>query len=475
MVGSSFFWWKENFKTAGCVFLFIYLASLAGIFTRPLGNLAAFWPANALLLGLMVRFPRLSTPFGWSAAILGYFAADLMTGGKFFVTAILTAGNIIGVVTGFFLLSRVGEAHRRLRQPLSVLYLTSIVATAAATAGLVGAVADPLLFGGHPMQGWIFWFITEWVNYIAILPVILTMPDLSWPKAERRRSALKRISGRQLFPALALILSCTLGVLIGGPGALAFPVPSLLWCALTYSLFSTAVFTLLFSAWTLVAISVGYLSVAIVDMNSHPMLLSIRLGVSLVALAPLTVASIFAARNELLLRLQYAASHDQLSGLLNRRAFHDQSMAALKGLAAEKRPVAVLMLDIDYFKRINDTYGHAAGDQVLVAFASLASQCLRDTDAFGRVGGEEFAALLYDCDRREAEIIAQRVGVSFATTQVALTDGRNVSATVSIGAAFARQAVSDIESLLLVADKALYRAKEAGRNRIEGDELSAAV
>lgn len=455
----------DPLREAGIIALVVFAAALFGIFTRPAGQLAAFWPANALLLGLLVRNPRWTGPLTWLAAVIGYVAADLVTGSSPFKAALLTTGNIISVGAAYAVLRRLDAQHRKLRQPLSVLLLSA--AAGAAASGTIGAIAQPVLFGGDVIHGWLFWFISELADYLAILPVVLTAPDFPWVAAERRRGRWT-LRLAWIAPALAFVLSAALAVLVGGPGAVAIPVPALLWCALTYNLFGTALLTLVFGAWSLIAISTGLLSVAD-DVHAMPTLLSIRLGVMLITLAPITTASVMAARNELLQRLKYIAEHDPLTGTLTRSAFHEQAGALLQQLAEDHRPVGVLMLDLDHFKAVNDTYGHAGGDQVLAAFARSVSGSLRSSDAFGRVGGEEFAILLPDCDRAEAAAIAERILSAFAETVVELEDGREASATVSIGAAYVVQAPASLDALLLVADHALYQAKANGRNRIASE------
>jgi diguanylate cyclase (GGDEF)-like protein len=126
----------------------------------------------------------------------------------------------------------------------------------------------------------------------------------------------------------------------------------------------------------------------------------------------------------------------------------------------------VLLLDLDHFKSINDRFGHAIGDRVLQVFAESASANIRSTDLFGRLGGEEFGAVLYDVDRERALIMAERIRPAFAAAAVEV-DGRPVMATVSIGMVFNEDSTFDVAALLAQADQALYHAKERGRNRVE--------
>jgi diguanylate cyclase (GGDEF)-like protein len=165
-------------------------------------------------------------------------------------------------------------------------------------------------------------------------------------------------------------------------------------------------------------------------------------------------------------RHKTAALVDPLTGIANRRAFLQDGEAQLKRQAADPRPIAVMLLDLDNFKSINDRFGHAIGDRVLQRFTDVAGKCMRRADLFGRLGGEEFAAVLVDATRERAMVVAEQIRSSFADATYEI-DGRPVVATVSIGIVISYDAVLDISALLAQADHALYRAKDNGRNRIE--------
>lgn len=444
----------------------VFVAVLLDIALRPAGFLAAVWPANALLLGLLVRRPAFAKPFGWCAAALGHVAANLLGGTGLSVALLLMSGNLAGVITGYALFMRRDQADRRLRRPMSVLHLVVIVVAASAASAAVGPIVDPFLFGHTPADGWTYRFATELVNYVTLLPLVLTMPVPSWLGIERRRhTEAIRLMPEQSAPALALALSCIAGVWIGGPGALAFPVPALLWGAVTYGQFGTAALTFLFSMWTMVAIVFGHI-IDPLEFDTQYALMSVRIGVALIALAPITVASVMVARNELLEQLRQLASHDPLTGVLNRRAFLEACRERQAQRPWRTRPAAVLVLDIDHFKKINDTWGHAVGDQVLATFAGTVRECLRGVDLLGRFGGEEFVALMCGCNGDEAAGAAERVRAAVAGTVIHLDGGRSVEVTVSIGIAAADMMPPVLDPLLAAADKALYAAKAAGRDRI---------
>jgi diguanylate cyclase (GGDEF)-like protein len=164
-------------------------------------------------------------------------------------------------------------------------------------------------------------------------------------------------------------------------------------------------------------------------------------------------------------RHRTAAMVDPLTGLANRRSFLDGAELA-KRHAANRRSTAVLLIDLDHFKSINDRFGHAIGDRVLQVFADTARANLRSTDTIGRLGGEEFAAVLYDVGREKAVTLAERLRSTFAEV-AGEVDGRPVGATVSIGLVVNGDKQFNVGELLGQADQALYYAKERGRNRVE--------
>ena len=166
------------------------------------------------------------------------------------------------------------------------------------------------------------------------------------------------------------------------------------------------------------------------------------------------------------LRHKTAALVDPLTGIANRRAFLQDGAGLLKRQAADPRPLAVMLLDLDNFKSINDRFGHGIGDRVLMRFADVVGRCLRRAGLFGRLGGEEFAVMLVDASREHAVALAEKIRTAFAESNYEV-DGRPVVATVSIGIVVSYDAVLDMSALLAQADHALYRAKDNGRNRTE--------
>jgi two-component system, cell cycle response regulator len=171
-------------------------------------------------------------------------------------------------------------------------------------------------------------------------------------------------------------------------------------------------------------------------------------------------------------RLEQLVYEDPLTGLLNRRAILSQLDALVSGARRHGRDLSLLMLDIDHFKSFNDAYGHPTGDRVLMRVADRLRDRLRAEDWLGRLGGEEFLALLPDAGTREAERVAEELRASIAELSIDGPDGP-VSITVSIG--WATWSDEDAESLVHRADQALYAAKEAGRDAVRGPDRPASL
>jgi diguanylate cyclase (GGDEF)-like protein len=162
-----------------------------------------------------------------------------------------------------------------------------------------------------------------------------------------------------------------------------------------------------------------------------------------------------------------AASCDPLTGMFNRRGFSEATARMIEREAKAGRSITVMIFDIDHFKSINDRFGHPAGDEVLKLFANVITRTLRITDLCGRIGGEEFAAML-PCNLEEAMFAAERVREAFATCGIEIDDAPVVT-TVSIGVA-GGPAHTELDVLLAAADTALYDAKRGGRNRVQAAE-----
>ena len=176
------------------------------------------------------------------------------------------------------------------------------------------------------------------------------------------------------------------------------------------------------------------------------------------------------AKDRIAARYRRDSLTDPLTGVANRRGFFEMGERLLARAAFARQPTAVIMFDLDRFKRINDRYGHDTGDEVITVFCRLARSLLRSNDLFGRIGGEEFACLLPTTERLDALRLAERVRAAFETAYHTIGEDR-LRTTVSGGVAIADNSNFDLDTLLKHADRALSHAKRAGRNCVQQSQV----
>lgn len=453
------------------LFLFILLPvfflSLLGIFSRPVGSLASIWPANAFLLGIMARQPGFTRPAGWVAGSMGYVLADWITGSPWDKNLLLNMSNLLGVAGGLALVRLLPGGLFPITQKLGILRLIGVALIASVSASVAGVFVYSYFWNGSPLEGAIFWSVSEFVNYIAFLPLVLTAPGSmrEFRNSYRNRRQAEHSLLYDLLPFIAFVVLCMVVSLVDGPGSLAIPIVALLWCGLTYSLFTTAVLTLIYCFWTLLFVAQGYIS-AYAHLVSWDNLMSLRLSVSMIALAPLMNAIMAHKRLQQIDKLTYLASHDGLTGALNRGGFYK----AISDQVRRKKPhsFAFMMIDLDHFKQINDTRGHAAGDKVLETFVSRVQERLPSNAILGRLGGEEFALMLWNLSASDyqhcAELIRHSLEEEIGLDQ---NSADSVKASVSVGLIHGTidpDSRCDFERITQEADRALYQAKEQGRD-----------
>lgn len=162
---------------------------------------------------------------------------------------------------------------------------------------------------------------------------------------------------------------------------------------------------------------------------------------------------------------------DPLTGLANRRNFRGVQERALDVVARSGEPALLLMLDVDFFKKVNDTHGHQTGDKVLQSVAHCLAQCVRPMDTVARYGGEEFAIILPHCQPSFGEAVAERIRQSIETLSIQISPSVTLKVTISIGGAYAPEWVRSTTALWTErADAQLYRSKAEGRNRVSLDK-----
>lgn len=170
------------------------------------------------------------------------------------------------------------------------------------------------------------------------------------------------------------------------------------------------------------------------------------------------------------------SQRDALTGLANRRYFASVLDREIDRVARSGESALLLMVDIDFFKRVNDTHGHAAGDVVIKEVARRLLQCVRPMDTVARYGGEEFAVVLPDCPASYATIVTERIRLAFEREPIEISPGHTVSITISMGGAFAPGWIRSSSALWVErADLQLYSAKTQGRNRANLEQISSST
>ena len=278
----------------------IFFVCMLGIMTRPVGFLAVVWPANAVTLGLLLRLPPTYRSIIWLAAPVGFTAADLATGADPVEAFLLCAANLSGVAAAYAVTRFIPDSALKLQEPQSVLWYVLV----AAAAGLFAAMAEPFPLGLDPVGTWKFWFASELINYIALLPPILSMPSLRDLRA-LRPSLASILAWKGALPVATLIGACALAIAAGGPGAIGFAVPALIWCGLACSVFCVSILAFVFASWSSVMITGEYLH-SLAGATDSNAIVSLRLAAFMIALAPIALAIVMRNRDELAQKLWLA-------------------------------------------------------------------------------------------------------------------------------------------------------------------------
>ena len=452
----------------------IFVFALAGILGRPLFFLAIFWPANAILLGLFLRFESLKNIGGWLGAFTGFMLADLLTGNTFLLTLFLTLANMSDALVTLILIRLFQLNYKQYNKGLTFLYLFGICAfggcLAAATFACLTVPHMPNTFMSMD-RIWVdfgMWWTGEILNVVAFLPILLAIPDKQTAHNYYQDVQQRTLQYREFFPFLGVVFSVILTHFFIGPGAIMFPIAALVWAALTYNLFFVSIINCIVCMVLYNALTAYYIAQS---PNAYlATTLSVRIGLFMLALAPLTLSIISLNRQKLYHQILYLANHDGLTTTLNRRYFYEESERTIAKEIDKKyltHSVTILVLDLDYFKKINDQYGHVIGDYVLQEFTKQVRQQIRSEDLFGRIGGEEFAILIKDLSLEQSVSIAQRICNTIFNTPIHLDDGQALNISVSIGLSYQTLPYCvPFQQLIKRADEALYLAKEKGRNQL---------
>jgi diguanylate cyclase (GGDEF)-like protein len=418
-----------------------------------------FWPAvgvGAFTINCLYFLNQAAVPL--PAAILG--------------AALLAIGNTLEAVAGAYLLRRVsGQANPfdSLRGVLGFILLPVVLACViAASIGVTSTRFFGVTGGTGFTELWLTWWIGDASGVMTVAPflIICQYHQWRWPSRQRITEA-----------GLLLLTVCISSVLVFDGGltiaAQHYPiayllVPSVLWAVLRFHALGAAASLLLISMIAVVATVNNSGPFGRPTVNES--LLLLQLFIAMLSSTALSLAAVLIERNQLAERLQESnrelqrlAFYDGLTGLANRRLFKDRLEQAVLQAERSGQSSALLFLDLDNFKHINDELGHDAGDRLLQVVAERLTACVRQGDSVSRLGGDEFTVLLRDVeDAKAAAVVARKI--IMVLRQPIACNGHQITATTSIGITMTPVDSTDNRTLMKYADLALYRAKARGRN-----------
>lgn len=449
-------------KSSLTLFLFTTLFCFVGGHLRLPAELSLFWPINALLTGIFVRCPWLHRLRYYLVCYGAMVFNDMLFSGWALPAFTINGANILFILVAASMLIQRADplnASRRVRNALTIFPACLLASIACAS---WGALAQGLLFRAGFLTAWSDWLSEQFSTGVLLLPFLLTLPRRSDLLAARRR-------WQKCAPALALLLSVCAAALIGGGGSLSFPVPALIWCAISFPLWLTSGLTLLTGITEIILVVRNVMNIQGDDSLlplSH--LTSARLGVATVAISPLIVAVSMDAIRQLNRQLTLRANHDFLTRQLTRSGLYERLEQMKQAGALRNRHIGVLLIDIDYFKAINDNYGHDAGDAVLQEVAQRMQQNVGEGGLVCRFGGEEFLVLLFDLTDRQLLQKAEAIRRCVMQQKIMLRGGAaavTVSIGVSSGTLDHTNICDDFNRLVSAADKQLFVSKRNGRNQ----------
>ncbi|MFS2221194.1 diguanylate cyclase [Pantoea sp. B65] len=454
---------ENNNKANGItVFVFTVVFCFIGAHLRMPQALSLFWPVNALIAAIIVRFPYLHNARIYLISYLAMIFYDMVFSGWAAMSVTINFANIIFIFVVANILIKRNKSDYGFSRPAKALQIFPACLLAALASASWGSLAQEAGEGGNFLTVWSDWVSEQFSTGVLLLPFLLTLPASIKLK-------LKPYRLKNLLPAAALVGSVAVAAIIGGGGSLSFPLPALIWCAIAYPIHITSLITLITGVTEIILVVSGVMNIQGSDEFlplSH--LVSARLGIATLAISPLIVAVSMDAILQLNKQLSLRANYDFLTRLLSRSGLYEQ--LRLRDDQPQSRPqsAGVMLIDIDYFKAINDSFGHDSGDAVLEEMAQRMRNVVDDRGLVCRFGGEEFVVVFFDRDRIALFQLAEQVRQAIVMRKFDL-QGNSVGVTVSIGIAsqpiLEHSCVETVNALISEADKRLYHSKRNGRNQ----------
>jgi diguanylate cyclase (GGDEF)-like protein len=447
----------SDLASLGVLTLVYFAAARLGLQVAYLNPSATpVWPPTGIALAALLVLGYRVSPAIW----LGAFLANLATTGALVSSAGIAVGNTVEALAGAWLVNRFAGGRHAVERSADLFkfaVLAAVSTSISATLGVLSLSADGFVQPGTHGAVWLTWWLGDLVGALIVAPLVLL-----WSADWRLRFSPVRAG-----ETTALLLAVLAGglVMFGGflpPFPLTFlSLPLLLWPAFRFGPREAVSVAALLGMIAVAGTLRGVGSFAGGSPNHSLLLLQSFMGVS--TLTALAVAGEVAERKRLEARLSHLADYDSLTDVLSRRRFQEQLEQQLADSRRYGTPAALLFVDMDDFKSVNDRFGHAAGDKVLANVAALLRGRLRDSDSLGRIGGDEFVVLLPHADREQAEAVAAQLLKTIATQPTVLGE-KEIRSAASIGIALLSDHGQTLEEVLAHADDAMFTAKAGGHN-----------
>ncbi|KHN50360.1 GGDEF domain-containing protein [Pectobacterium fontis] len=474
----------KNIKFLFLLFVATSCVSWLGFQFLVLDELSLFWPANILVFCLMINFrirtgtvkdKALSACMGFLVSYAAMLSVALLFGNHIPLKTkvLLCLCNMVFVVVAWCVFFVICRIHRQwsIFEKFGKYYVYIIF-----TATFLGAFSSGVAYGayvyvyhlGSVYGEFMDWFSEQLGTGIVLAFFFLRSKDIL--RAIKNISLSPKHLGENVIPFLVFIISL-LGILFFLDASLiALSIIPLTLCAFNYS------FPIMSLLCAITGVTLNYLYInqvsMLIDSNSEEYVNSFistaRLNIAMLIMAMLSVSHFISMNRRLIKIIESNSLKDVLTNTLNRRAF----LSILNGKQGllpyrKKRQLTLLFLDIDYFKQVNDTYGHTCGDEVIASFARMLSTHIRSSDVLCRWGGEEFIIAAYDLTPAQSEVMAESLRRLTESTVLVMSDRREIHFTTSIGVAtFSQYDGGNIFDLIELADEQLYKAKALGRNRV---------
>ncbi len=414
----------------------------------------AVWPPTGIALAALLIFGY----EGWPGVFVGAFLVNITTAGSVLTSGGIAAGNTLEALVGCYLVNRFAHGYKAFSRAQDIFKFAALAGgvgtSVSATLGVTSLCLSGLAKWSEYGSIWSTWWLGDAGGALVVAPLLvlwLRGPRLRWSGAQLAEAAV-------LFIGILVVGQSVFGGFLGA-SAKGYPleflcIPFLIWAAFRFTPRETAMAASVIAAIAISGTLAGFGPFVRGTQNESLVLLQVYVGIS--AVTGLALAALVSERREIEEKLQRLAASDALTGLANYRSFMEVLTEEIKRSQRTERPFAVMLLDLDGMKPINDRHGHIVGNRVLKRLSQVLLSCGRNIDTAARFGGDEFAMLLLDSDGTAAQQVAGRVFKQLAADQ------EEPRMSVAIGIAAYPSDGETIESLLEAADRALYQMKRSG-------------